>query len=304
MTNSHDAYRDGSEFRSGFVALVGPPNAGKSTLLNRILETKVAIVSPKPQTTRNRILGIFHGKGFQIVFMDTPGIHRTRTALHRSMVASAREAFQEVDLVAVMIDRGRTDDPDVSLILSQLKQIRKPALLVINKIDTGPKETLLPIMADYGHRYPFEAVVPVSALNGEGVDVFLSEIESRLKSGPPFFPEGMETDQSEPFLVAEIIREKVYMETRSEIPYSVAVTVDAMEERPSGMLYISARIHVERASQKKILIGRQGRVIKAIGEKARKELEKRFSGRVYLDLVVRVDKNWSRDTRALRRLGY
>jgi len=301
----NDASRDAPSFRSGFVALVGPPNVGKSTLLNRIVGKKTAIVSPKPQTTRNRILGILHGEGFQIVFMDTPGIHRTRTALHRSMVASACEACQEVDLVAVMIDRGWPDDPDAPLILSQLRQTRTPAILVINKIDTGPRETLLPIMAAYGKRHPFEAVVPVSALNGEGVDTLIQEIRDRLKTGPRFFPDDMDTDQSEFFLAAEIIREKVFMETRKEIPYSVAVTVDAMEERArSGMLYIAARIHVETPSQKKILIGQGGRVIKSIGEKARMDLEKRFAGRVFLDLVVRVDKNWSRDTRALMRLGY
>ena len=305
MNHDENAPRNDREFRSGFVALAGPPNAGKSTLMNRILGKKVAIVSPKPQTTRNRILGIFHGEGFQIVFMDTPGIHRTRTALHRSMVSSAREAFQEVDLVVVMIDRGRPDDPDIPLILSHLRQTRTPALLAVNKIDTGPRETLLPILADYGDRYPFEALVPVSALTGEGVDALLGEIHGRLMPGPRFFPEDMDTDQSETFLAAEIIREKVYMETQREIPYVSAVTVEAMQERArSGVLYIGATIHVETPSQKKILIGRGGRVIKAIGEKARRDLERRLGGRVYLDLVVKVDKNWTRDARALRRLGY
>lgn len=292
-------------FRSGFIALVGPPNAGKSTLMNRILGHKVAIVSPKPQTTRNRVLGVYHGENLQIVFMDTPGIHRARTALHQSMVASAREAFHEVDLVAVLIERERPDDPDVGLILSQLRQTRKPAVLVINKIDTGPKETLLPIMDAYSGRYPFDAVVPVSALTGEGVKELFEEFKSRLAPGPPFFPHDMDTDQTEAFMAAEIIREKIFLTVQQEVPYSAAVTVDVIEERPQkGILYIAGQIHVETSGQKKILIGRGGGMVKSVGEKARKELEARLATRVYLDLTVRVEKNWSRDTRSLRRLGY
>jgi GTP-binding protein Era len=293
------------EHRSGFVALVGPPNAGKSTLMNRILGRKVAIVSPKPQTTRNRILGIYHGEGVEIAFLDTPGIHRTRTALHRSMVASAQESLQEVDLVAVMIDRDRPGDPDVSLILSQLREARKPALLVINKIDQGPRDSLLPIMEDYSHRHPFETILPLSALQGDGVERFLEEVRARLEPGPAFFPPDMDTDQSESFMIAEIIREKVYLNSGRELPYAAAVTVDALEERPEkGIWVITARIHVETPSQKKILVGREGRMVKRIGQAARLEAESRFGSRVYLDLTVRVEKNWTRDTRALRRLGY
>lgn len=284
---------------------MGPPNTGKSTLMNRILGRKVAIVSPKPQTTRNRILGIHHGRGFQMVFMDTPGMHRARTALHRSMVASAREAFHEVDLVALLIDRERPDDPEVEPILSQLRQVRKPAVLVINKIDKGPRQALLPIIGDFSNRHPFSAVVPISALTGEGLEPLMEVFRSHLKPGPPFFPEDMHTDQPESFMAAEIIREKVYLSVQQEIPYSVAVTVDLMEERPQkGLLYIAARIHVETPGQKKILVGRGGSMIREVGERARKELEYLLAARVYLDLTVRVEKNWSRDTRALGRLGY
>ncbi len=301
----HDRSPAGSEHRSGFVALAGPPNVGKSTLLNRILGRKVAIVSPKPQTTRNRILGIHHEPGCEIAFVDTPGVHRTRTALHRSMVASAQESFQEVDLVAVMIDRGRPQDPDVDRILSQLRETRKPAVLVINKIDTGPRDALLPIMDAYQKRHPFEAIVPVSALTGDGVDVLLQAVRGLLEPGPSFFPDDMVTDQTEAFTVAEIIREKVYLKSGQEIPYATAVTVDLLREPDErGMRTIAARIHVESASQKKILIGRGGRMIRTIGEEARREMESRFKGRVYLELTVRVEKNWTRDTRALRRLGY
>jgi GTP-binding protein Era len=295
---------DDTSFRAGFIALVGPPNAGKSTLLNRIIGKKVAIVSPRPQTTRNRITGVYHGEGFQIVFIDTPGIHRTRTALHKSMVSSAQDVFQEVDLVAVVVEWEKYDTPDVGIILSQLRQTRKSAVLVINKIDTGPRESLLPIMDSFNDRF-FEAIVPISALTGDGVDVLLEEFKKRLKQGPPFFPEDMDTDQSETFLASEIIREQVFKRVKQELPYAVAVTVDGIEERAKGnKLFIQARIHVETPSQKRILIGKNAQMIKGIGKMARKALERMFGTRVYLDLIVRVEKNWSRDMRALRRLGY
>lgn len=292
-------------FMSAFIAIIGPPNVGKSTLLNRILGTKVAIVSPKPQTTRNRMIGIYHGDRFQMVFMDTPGIHKTRTALHKSMVKAARAAFHEVDILLLLIELNRSDDPEIASIIGNLTGTRKPCLLVINKIDTGPKEKLLPIIDHYRKRYPFEAIIPISALQGEGVDTLLGELKSRLRSGPQFFPADMKTDQTEPFLVSEIIREKIYVHTKKELPYSAAVTVDKMQEIPQkNLLSISARIHVETDSQKGIVIGQGGQMIKAIGRSARLELEKIFSARVYLDLMVRVEKNWSKDPRALRRLGY
>jgi len=292
-------------FLSGFIAIIGAPNVGKSTLLNRVLGEKVAIVSPKPQTTRNRITGIYHGDGFQMVFMDTPGIHETRTALHRSMVESAFATFREVDILVVMIEMGRPDSLENSSLIAKLKDMGKPCLLVINKIDKGPKYQLLPIIERCSRVYPFDAILSVSALTGDGVDGLLDEIKSRLKPGPPFFPEEMTTDQTEVFLVSEIIREKIYVHLKQEVPYSSAVTVESMEEVPErALISIAARIHVETDSQKGILIGKGGKMIKSIGRAARKELEKRFGVRVYLDLTVRVEKNWSKDTRALRRLGY
>lgn len=292
-------------FLSGFIAIVGPPNVGKSTLLNRILGIKVAIVSPRPQTTRNRIRGIYHGEGFQMVFMDTPGIHQTRTALHKSMVQSAVSAFYEVDILVVVIDMSRPDDLEDSPIIGNLKGIRKPCFLVINKIDKGPRDQLLPVMDRYSQQYPFDEIMPVSALTGEGVDGLLVELRSRLKPGPRFFPEEMATDQTESFLVSEIIREKIYLHLRKELPYSSAVIVENIEEIPDkDILSIAARIYVETDSQKGILIGKGGSMIKSIGRAAREEMEKRFGMRVYLDLMVRVEKNWTRDTRAMRRLGY
>jgi len=294
-----------SSFLSGFIAIVGPPNVGKSTLLNRLLGTKVAIVTPKPQTTRNRILGIYHGDGYQMIFMDTPGIHKTRTPLHKSMVASAQEACGEVDLVMVMVEMLHPDDPDISLIVKNLKRIEKPALLIINKIDTGSKATLLPIIDAFSRLQVFEAIIPISALKGDGIEGLLEELKSRLRPGPAFFPEDIRTDQSDAFLISEFIREKIYLHTRQELPYSAAVTVESIEEIPEkSLLSISAQIHVESDSQKVILIGKKGHMIKSIGQASRRELEKTFGTHVYLDLRVRVEKNWSRDTRALRRLGY
>lgn len=293
------------KFLSGFIAIIGPPNVGKSTLLNRLLGKKVAIVSPKPQTTRNRILGIYHGNGYQMVFLDTPGIHKTRTPLHKSMVASAQGTFSEVDIIMVMVEMLHPDDPDISSILKTLKRTKKPSILIINKIDMGPKEKLLPIIDSFSRHHDFEAIIPLSALNGDGIEDLLKELRSRLKQGPEFFPEDMETDQSESFFVSEIIREKIYLHTRHELPYSSAVSIERMEKVPKKKLIsISALIHVESDSQKAILIGHQGGKIKAIGRSSRLELERMFGTRIYLDLMVRVEKNWSKDSRALRRLGY
>jgi len=292
-------------FLSGFIAIIGPPNVGKSTLLNRILRTKLAIVSPKPQTTRNRILGIYHGKGFQIIFMDTPGIHNTKSALHESMVASARAACREVDMVLLMIEICRPNDHKISSIVGSLKRMRKPCILIINKIDMMAKEKLLPIIDHYQQLYDFEDIIPVSAVKGDGLERLLGRLKETLRPGPQFFPPDMQTDQSEVALVSEIIREKIYHHTSKELPYSSAVSVDKMEEIPTkNLLAITARIHVERESQKAVLIGKRGRMIKTIGRSARLELEKMFGVRTYLDLTVRVEKNWTRDTRALRRLGY
>lgn len=292
-------------FLSGFIAIVGPPNVGKSTLLNRILGKKIAIVSPKPQTTRNRITGIYHEPGCQIVFLDTPGIHQTQTPLHRSMVHSAQSAFKEVDLLVLMIEMPHPQPPEIPLILSSIRKSKRPSVLVINKIDKGPKEKLLPIIAAYSERLSFRCIIPISALTGDGVERLLGEVKSMLGEGPAFFPEDVQTDQSEIFLVSERIREKIFLHTRQELPYSSAVTVERLEEVPEkDLLSISAKIHVETESQKGILIGKGGKMIKQIGQAAREDLESFFGSRVFLELLVRVDKNWSKDPRALRRLGY
>ena len=290
---------------TAFVAIIGPPNVGKSTLLNRLVGTKIAIVSAKPQTTRNRIIGILNGQGYQIIFVDTPGVHETRSPLHESMVSSAHAAMNEVDFILLMIEMSHSHDTDIRLTLRNIKTSKRPCLLVINKIDKGPKKQLLPLIDVFKKVHPFRAIIPISARNGDGIAELLAELKSNLKPGPSFFSPDMKTDQSEPFLVAEIIREKIYAFSRREIPYATAVTVELMEDVPEkDLVRIFAKIHVEKDSQKAIMIGQGGKMMKAIGRSARRALEDLLGTRVFLDLMVRVEKNWSKDPKALRRLGY
>ncbi len=293
-------------FLSGFIAIIGPPNVGKSTLLNRFLGQKIAITSPRPQTTRNRILGIYNGDGYQMVFVDTPGIHQTRSLLHKSMVRSAKAALMEVDIILLVV--GLEEDApssELKVILRLLKKAAKPAILAINKIDLIKKERLLPIIEAYSRLYCFDSIIPISALYGDGLETLREEVKKRLSTGHQFFPPEMRTDKSEEFLIAEIIREKIYYETREELPYSSAVTVERLEEDPErDLINVMAIIYVEKASQKGMIIGKNGRMIKRIGTNARIEIERIFSAKVYLELFVKVEKNWSGDTRSLRKLGY
>lgn len=293
------------EFLSGFIAIIGPPNVGKSTLLNRILGSKVSITSPKPQTTRNRLIGILHGDGFQMAFVDTPGIHRTKTLLHKSMVSSAMESISEVDIILLVTEAHKPDDQELSMILTALKNLKKPVVLALNKIDSAAKERILKSLEYFGRQDLFDSIIPISALKGDGVETLIHELKARLNPGPEFFPKDMMTDQPETFLIAEVIREKIFLYTRNELPYSAAVTVDLVQDVPDKeLLKISAAIHVESQSQKAIIVGHGGSKIKEIGTAARHELEKIFGTKVFLELFARVEKNWSKDTRALRRLGY
>ena len=293
-------------FLSGFIAIIGPPNVGKSTLLNRFLGKKIAITSPRPQTTRNRILGIYNEDDCQMVFIDTPGIHQTRTLLHESMVRSAKASLGEVDIILLVVgleEAGHSDELDT--IVRLLKKIAKPAILAINKIDLIKKERLLPLIESYSKLHCLDSIVPISALYGDGVETLREELKKRLSPGPQFFPPDMLTDKSEEFLIAEIIREKIYLETREELPYSSAVMVERLEEDSErNLLIVMAVIYVEKASQKGMIIGKDGRMIKKIGRNARMEIETIFSLKVYLELFVKVEKKWSSDTRSLRRLGY
>ncbi len=305
MSGSRRAADEATAHRSGFVALVGRPNVGKSTLLNRLLGEKVAIVSPRPQTTRNRITGIRTGPGFQIVYVDTPGLHPGGGRLGEFMAATVAQALEEVDaavLVAEATERPGAVDPGV---LAGLREVTAPVLLALNKIDLLPdKQRLLPLIQAYAGRFPFREIVPISASRGDGVDRLERAIVALLPPGPAFYPPDQVTDQPETFFVAETIREKIFLLTRQEIPYATAVRVEELTEREGGRLYVRAVIFVEQPSQKAIVIGEGGAMLKRIGQAARRELEAFFGVPLYLDLWVQVRRHWRRDEAALRELGY
>lgn len=296
--------------RSGMVAIVGPPNAGKSTLMNHLLGQKISIVSHKPQTTRNRILGIVNGEDYQIVLLDTPGLHKARQPLNREMVRIAMESLSDVDAVLYMIDvslplpeeQKREEGKNM---LEQMDGVQAPVILLLNKVDLLEKEKLLPMIQRYSELYPFYGVFPVSALTGDGADRLVQEILSLLPLGPRYFPEDIPTDVSERFLVTEIIREKVFLLTGQEIPYSCAVTLESFQEDTvKKMTTIHATIVLERGSQKGIVIGKGGSKLKSIGIAARKDIEKMLGQKVLLKLWVKVKKNWSKDERFLKELGF
>jgi len=294
-----------SDFKSGFVAIAGAPNVGKSTLLNRVLGEKISITSKKPQTTRNRILGVVHGSLSQFVFIDTPGVHHAKSPLNIRIVDVAISAIADADLILIVGDAATPDPASEQILVATLKQKKRPAILALNKIDLVEKPQLLHIIDRWARSYSFEAVVPISAKYGTQVDELLKAMEDALPYGPPYFPEGEITDMPERFVSAEMIREKVFRFTGQEIPYSIAVTVDSFsEDDKSSLVRINASIHVERDSQKGIVIGKNGKKLKKIGEEARKEIERLVGARVFLKLFVRVQKNWSKDTKALRRFGY
>lgn len=302
---SNDTPEVYKEFRAGFIALAGAPNVGKSTLLNRLLGAKISITSRRPQTTRNRILGIVHRRSAQFVFIDTPGVHRARVPLNLRIVEAALATLAEVDVVLLVIDVQRPDAAAEALLLARLAEARKPVVLALNKMDAVDAGTLARTLENWAQRFDFRHMVPISARHGTQVEDLLAVLETMLPEGPPFYGEDMLTDRAERFIAAEIIREKVFRLTGEEIPYAAAVTVDGFKEtRPGEMVRIAATIHVERASQKGIVIGRGGRKLKEIGRAARGDIERLLGTRVYLELFVRVQKNWTRDTRALRKFGY
>ncbi len=298
--------------KSGMVAIVGPPNAGKSTLMNHYLGQKISIVTPKPQTTRNRIAGIVNADDHQVVFLDTPGLHRSREPLNTEMVRVAMDSLADVDLVLFLIDLslplpGKVEQQGKKHqeIMEYFEQIKSPAILVLNKIDLIDKKKVLPIIELYHSLYPFTAVIPVSALKGDGMDRLLEVILDNLPTGPRLFPEDIPTDATERFLCAEIIREKVFLMTGQEIPYSTAVLIDSFKEAEEGVkTTIHASIVLERNSQKGIVIGKAGSKLKQIGIGARKDIEALLGEKVVLKLWVKVKKNWSKDERFLKELGF
>ncbi len=291
-------------FRSGFVALIGLPNVGKSTLLNQLLGTKVAITTPKPQTTRFNIRGVLTEEGYQVVFVDTPGIHQAQELFNQLMVEQALKAIEEVEGIIWVVDVAHRRPREEEQILKIIQQAGKPTILVLNKIDLIKKSELLPLIDFFSKLYPFEAIVPVSALERDGIEDLKKEIQKILPEGPPYYPPEMVTDQPERILAAEIIREKLFMLTRQEIPYSTAVVVEEFREDPEkNLVYIQATIYVEKESQKGIVIGKKGELLKKVGTLAREELEFLWGKRVYLDLWVKVLRGWRKEERLLRRLG-
>jgi GTP-binding protein Era len=290
-------------FRSGYVSLIGRPNVGKSTLLNVFLGQKIAIVTEKPQTTRNRIMGIKTSDKAQIIFIDTPGIHNPRNLLGKTMVGSAKEALKEIDLVVFVAEAGGPLHRDKA-ILESLENIEMPVILLINKIDLLKKSELLAMIDAYRELFPFKEIIPVSAMKHDGIDSVLDTIVEYLKPGPKYYPDDLVTDQIERFMAAEIIREKIMEKTSDELPYSVAVEVLNWTEREDGIIAISANIYVERDGQKGIIIGEHGRMLKSIGTRARLEIERLLDARVFLQLWVKVKKGWRDDKKMLHELGY
>ena len=292
-------------YKSGFIGIVGRPNVGKSTLLNALVGEKIAITTSKPQTTRNRIMGIRNQPEGQMIFMDTPGIHQADSPLNRQMVNIAKDTFQRVDMLLLIVDANAGIHTTDRFIIQSLPEGAMPVILVINKIDLVKKTQLLPLIDQLQQLRSFAAILPLSAWNGDGLSQLVATILQMLPEGPAYFPEDTMTDGSERFIAAEIIREKVILLTRQEIPYATAVVVDTFkEDEPKRLIRIQATIHVEKDSQKGILIGKKGAMLKEIGTKARMDMEQFFNARIYLELFVRVQKDWTHDERMLKQFGY
>jgi GTPase len=289
--------------RAGFVAIVGRPNAGKSTLLNRLVGQKIAIVTAKPQTTRNRIQGILTRPEGQIVFIDTPGLHEAKSALGRQMMQEVAAALEGIDILLLMVDASSAYLQADELLMERAKRFRGKTILALNKVDRVLKPKLLPLIDAFQKAFPFSAIVPISALKGSGCDELLEEILRLLPEGHPYFPEDQVTDQPERFLAAEIVREKAIQVMYHEVPYALAVMVEKFEESPR-LLRIEATMNVERDTQKKILIGHKGEMLKRIGTEARKELEEIFGVKVYLGLYVKVAPDWRENPQKVRELDW
>jgi GTPase len=289
-------------FRSGFIALIGRPNVGKSTLLNAILDQKIAIVADRQQTTRNKLLGIKTFENVQMIFVDTPGIHSPRHALGESMVRTAEEAMQEIDVVAFVTDADKRDD-DLAII-ALFRKLKMPVLFVLNKAETRSPSEISDIIHAYGQLFPFSAFLSLSALRIKGIEFLLEKIKTFLSEGPKYYDDDVVTDQYERFMAAEIIREKIIKNTSEEVPHAVAVEILEWREKKKGVVSISAAVYVEREGQKGIIIGNKGERLKTIGSQARRDIERLISSPVFLELWVKVKKGWRDDKKILRTLGY
>ncbi|MEI4800251.1 GTPase Era [Bacillus sp. NPDC077411] len=291
-------------FKSGFVSIIGRPNVGKSTFLNRIIGQKIAIMSDKPQTTRNKIQGVYTENDAQVVFIDTPGIHKPKHKLGDFMVKMAQTTIKEVDIVLFMVNAEEGFGRGEEFIIEKLQETKQPVFLVINKIDQVHPEELLGLIDRYRTLYNFAEIVPISALQGNNIDALIGAIKKYLPEGPQYYPENQVTDHPERFIIAELIREKVLHLTREEVPHSVAVVIDAIQKREGGAIYVNATIIVERPSQKGIVIGKQGKMLKEIGKRARLDVESLLGSRVFLELWVKVQKDWRNKMSQLRDLGF
>jgi len=292
-----------NNFKSGFVALVGRANVGKSTLVNRLVGSKIAIISDKPQTTRHKIHSILTTDSAQVVFLDTPGIHKPKHKLGEHMVELALNSLEEVDLILFLVEPEEAGPGD-KYIINQLQGISTPVILALNKIDLLSKTAILPLIDSFRRLYRFRDIVPVSGLTGENADYLAELIIGCLPEGPGYYPDGMVTDQPESFIMSEIIREKVLQLTEQEVPHAVTVVVEQVEERANNLLSVRAFIYTERKSQKGILIGKNGAMLKEIGKRAREEMEALFGSRIYLDLWVKVKTGWRNNDDYLKRFGY
>jgi GTP-binding protein Era len=294
---------DIKSYKSGYAALVGKPNVGKSTLLNTILGEKVSIVTPRPQTTRNRITGIKSMDNGQIIFLDTPGIHKARQMLGETMNRYAFESLGEVDVVLFLVEPEAPGEGDM-FVLEKLKQVSKPVFLIVNKADSVKKVELIPVIDAYSKLLEFAEVIPLSALKGDNVDTLIETMLKYLPEGPKLYPDDIVTDQVARFMAAEIIREKIMQDTREEVPHSTAVEIEEWAEREDGIVFISANIYIEKDGQKGIIIGKKGERLKSIGSRARRDIEQLLGIKVFLELWVKVKKDWRSDARTLKELGF
>ena len=296
--------QDKKAFKSGFVAIIGRPNVGKSTLMNQLIGQKIAIMSDKPQTTRNKIHGVYTNDHMQIVFLDTPGIHKPNSKLGDFMMKSADSALKEVEAVMFLIDASEKIGGGDRFIIEQLQKVKTPVFLIVNKIDKVEPESLMETIVTYKDLYPFAEIIPISAMQGNNVTTLMAQLEKYLPAGPQYYPADQVTDHPEQFVCAELIREKILQKTREEIPHSIAVQIEDMRVQENGVVYIGAVIFVERDSQKGIIIGKRGALLKEVGQGARMDIQNLLGSRVFLELWVKVKKDWRNQDRVLKDLGF
>ena len=291
-------------FKSGFIAILGRPNVGKSTFFNAVIGDKISIVADKPQTTRNRISGILNFSDAQLIFLDTPGMHQPKTPLNRAMVQAARETIGDADVLLMMVEADSSIGPHDLFLIEALAGVKAPVFLAINKIDRVAKPHLLPLIDQFSKLFDFAGIFPISALKNDGLEELIACLKEALPQGPQLFPDDIATDATERFIAGEFIREQILLLTKQEVPYASAVTIDAFkEEEAKNLIRISATIHVEKESQKAIMIGKKGAMLKKIGTQARLSMENLFGAKVFLELFVRVKKDWTGSDRMLREFG-